>query len=108
MNIVKIIKSSLISLFFLCTLIPLIPVISYDYHNHQRITQIAFLLSMSLIGLTSFIGNKEPTFKLALNKKNGILFSVFIFCGYSSALMSAEQSFSLLYTFHISLLIFTM
>ena len=108
MNIVNIIKPTLISLFFLCTLIPLIPIISYDYHNHQRIIQIAFLLSMSLIGLTSFIGNKEPTFKLALNKKNGMLFSVFIFCGYLSALMSMEQSFSLLYTFHISLLILTM
>ncbi|WP_024600135.1 O-antigen ligase family protein [Pseudoalteromonas sp. TAE56] len=63
---------------------------------------------MSLIALTAFLSNKEPTFKLALNKKNGILFSVFIFCGYLSALMSAEQSFSLLYTFHISLLILTM
>jgi len=84
------------------------PLLSYDYHNHQRIIQIAFSLSISLIGLTSLIGNKEPTFKLALNKKNGILFSVFIFCGYLSALMSAEQSFSLLYTFHISLLILTM
>ncbi|MGP4933650.1 O-antigen ligase family protein [Pseudoalteromonas nigrifaciens] len=108
MTIISIIKPSLINLFFLCTLIPLIPIVSYDYHNHQRIIQIAFLLSMSLIGLTSFIGNKEPTFKLALNKKNGMLFSVFIFCGYLSALMNAEQSFSLLYTFHISLLILTM
>ena len=108
MNIVNIIKPSLISLFFLCTLIPLIPIISYDYHNHQRIIQIAFLLFTSLLVLTAFLSNKEPTFKLALNKKNGILFSVFIFCGYLSALMSAEQSFSLLYTFHISLLILTM
>ena len=108
MNIVNIIKPSLISLFFLCTLIPLIPIFSYDYHNHQRIIQIALLLSMSLIALTSFLGIKEPTFKLALNKKNGILFSIFIFCGYLSALMSAEQSFSLLYTFHTSLLILTM
>ncbi|MBG9994909.1 O-antigen ligase family protein [Pseudoalteromonas sp. NZS127_1] len=108
MNIVNIIKSSLISLFFLCTLIPLIPIFSYDYHNHQRIIQIAFLLFTSLLVLTAFLSNKEPTFKLALNKKNGILFSVFIFCGYLSALMSAEQSFSLLYTFHISLLILTM
>ncbi|MFT7277675.1 MAG: O-antigen ligase [Gammaproteobacteria bacterium] len=108
MNIVNIIKPTLISLFFLCTLIPLIPIFSYDYHNHQRIIQIALLLSMSLIALTFFLGIKEPTFKLALNKKNGMLFSVFIFCGYLSALMSMEQSFSLLYTFHISLLILTM
>ena len=108
MNIVNIIKPSLICLFFLCTLIPLIPIFSYDYHNHQRIIQIALLLSMSLIALTSFLGNIEPTFKLALNKKNGILFSVFIFFGSLSALMSMEQGFSLLYTFHISLLILTM
>ena len=108
MNIINIKKPSLISLFFLCTLIPLIPIISYDYHNHQRIIQIAFLLFTSILVLTAFLSNKEPTFKLALNKKNGMLFSVFIFCGYLSALMSAEQSFSLLYTFHISLLILTM
>ncbi|NMP03006.1 O-antigen ligase family protein [Pseudoalteromonas arctica] len=108
MNIINIKKPSLISLFFLCTLIPLIPIISYDYHNHQRIIQIAFLLFTSILVLTAFLSNKEPTFKLALNKKNGILFSVFIFCGYLSALMSAEQSFSLLYTLHISLLILTM
>ncbi len=108
MNITNIIKPSLISLFFLCTLIPLIPIFSYDYHNHQRIIQIALLLSMSLIALTSFLSIKEPMFRLVLNKKSGILFSVFIFCGCLSALMSIEQSFSLLYTFHISLLILTM
>jgi len=108
MNIVNIIKSSLICFFFLCTLIPLIPITSYDYHNHQRIIQIALLLCINLLILTTFLGNKKPTFKLALNKKNGILFSVFIFCGCLSALMSAEQSFSQLYTFHIGLLILTM
>ncbi|WP_024590623.1 MULTISPECIES: O-antigen ligase family protein [unclassified Pseudoalteromonas] len=63
---------------------------------------------MSLIALISFLGIKEPTFRLVLNKKSGILFSVFIFFGCLSALMSAEQIFSLLYTFHISLLILTM
>ncbi len=108
MNIVNIIKPSLICLFFLCTLIPLIPIFSYDYHNHQRIIQIAFVLFTSILVLTAFLSNKEPTFKLALNKKNGILFSVFIFFGSLSALMSMEQGFSLLYTFHISLLILTM
>ncbi|MET6757425.1 O-antigen ligase family protein [Pseudoalteromonas sp. NCIMB_1079] len=104
----NIIKSSLISLFFLCTLIPLVPVISYDYHNHQRIIQIAFLLSISLLVLTAFLGNKKPTFKLSLNKKSSVLYLIFIFSGCLSALMSMEQSFSLLYTFHISLLILTM
>ncbi|MBB1345974.1 O-antigen ligase [Pseudoalteromonas sp. SG45-2] len=108
MNIVNIIKPSLISLFFLCALIPLIPIFSYDYHNHQRIIQIAFLLSISLLVLTAFLGNKKPTFKLSLNKKSSVLYLIFIFFGCLSALMSVEQSFSLLYTFHISLLIFTM
>lgn len=101
-------KPSLISLFFLCTLIPLIPITSYDYHNHQRIIQIAFLLIISLLVLTPFLGNKKPTFKLSLNKKSSVLYLIFIFSGCLSALMSMEQSFSLLYTFHISLLILTM
>lgn len=108
MNIVNIIKPLLISLFFLCTLIPLIPITSYDYHNHQRIIQIAFLLIISLLVLTPFLGNKKPTFKLSLNKKSSVLYLIFIFSGCLSALMSMEQSFSLLYTFHISLLILTM
>ncbi|MBB1401644.1 O-antigen ligase [Pseudoalteromonas sp. SG45-1] len=108
MNIVNIIKSSLISLFFLCTLIPLIPITSYDYHNHQRIIQIAFLLITSLLVLTAFLGNKKPTFKLSLNNKSSVLYLIFIFSGCLSALMSMEQSFSLLYTLHISLLILTM
>ncbi|WP_277053680.1 O-antigen ligase family protein [Pseudoalteromonas marina] len=108
MDVVNKIKAPLISLFFLCTLIPLIPSISYDYHNHQRIIQIAFLLCISFLALNAFLSNKEPTFKLALNKKNIILFSVFIFLGCLSALMSAEKSFSQLYTLHISLLILTM
>ncbi|NYR12034.1 O-antigen ligase family protein [Pseudoalteromonas sp. MIP2626] len=108
MNIVNIIKPSLISLFFLCTLIPLIPITSYDFHNHQRIIQIAFLLIISLLVLTAFLGNKKPTFKLSLNKKSSVLYLIFIFSGCLSALMSMEQSFSLLYTFHISLLILTM
>ncbi|QQM63891.1 O-antigen ligase family protein [Pseudoalteromonas sp. LC2018020214] len=108
MNIVNIIKPSLISLFFLCVLIPLIPIISYDYHNHQRIIQIAFLLITSLLVLTAFLGNKKPTFKLSLNNKSSVLYLIFIFSGCLSALMSMEQSFSLLYTLHISLLILTM
>ncbi|MBB1290224.1 O-antigen ligase family protein [Pseudoalteromonas sp. SR43-6] len=108
MNIVNIIKPSLISLFFLCTLIPLIPITSYDYHNHQRIIQIAFLLITSLLVLTAFLGNKKPTFELSLNNKSSVLYLIFIFSGCLSALMSMEQSFSLLYTFHISLLILIM
>lgn len=108
MNIVNIIKPLLISLFFLCTLIPLIPIISYDYHNHQRIIQIAFLLITSLLVLTAFLGNKKPAFKLSLNKVSSELYFIFIFSGCLSALISTEQSFSLLYTFHISLLTLTM
>lgn len=108
MNTANIIKLSLVSLFFLCTLIPLIPITSYDYHNHQRIIQMALLLGLSLTALTVFLNNKKPTFELSLNKKNAALFLIFIFFGCLSALMSMEQSFSLLYTFHISLLILTM
>ncbi|TVU75153.1 MULTISPECIES: O-antigen ligase family protein [Pseudoalteromonas] len=108
MNLTNTTKPSLISFFFLCALIPLIPIVSYDYHNHQRIIQIAFLLITSLLVLTPFLGNKKPTFKLSLNKKSSVLYLIFIFSGCLSTLMSVEQSFSLLYTLHISLLILTM
>ncbi|MBB1348932.1 O-antigen ligase [Pseudoalteromonas sp. SG45-6] len=108
MNKVNLIKSLLVSAFLTFTLIPLIPIVSYDYHNHQRIIQIAFLLITSLLVLTAFLGNKKPTFKLSPNNKSSVLYLIFIFSGCLSALMSMEQSFSLLYTFHISLLILTM
>ena len=94
--------------FFFFVFTPLLSTYSYDYHNHQRIIQIAFLLITSLLVLTAFLGNKKPTFKLSLNNKSSVLYLIFIFSGCLSALMSMEQSFSLLYTLHISLLILTM
>lgn len=44
----------------------------------------------------------------SLDKKSYLLFIIFISFGYLSSLMSQEQSFSLLYTFHMSLLIVCM
>lgn len=108
MNIVNIIKPSLISLFFLCTLIPLIPITSYDFHNHQRIIQIVFLLTISLLIYSPIVRDTSYSFKVVLNKTSTALFLVFIFCGCLSSLMSKEVSFSLMYTFHIGLLLLTM
>ena len=107
MNTVNIIKSLLISLFFLFTLIPLIPIASYDYHNHQRIFQILFLLSVSFLSIFILLRNKVVSISSKPSEKNGLLLIAFIFFGYLSSLFSTEVSFSLLYTFHISLLLLT-
>ena len=108
MNTENIIRTLPINLFFLCTLVPIVPIASYDYHNHQRIIQIAFLISMSLLVIGAFFINKKSIFKSSLNKKDCTLFLTFLFFGYLSSLVNMEQSFSFLYTFHISLLIITM
>lgn len=104
----NIIKTLPINLFFLLTLLPIVPIVSYDYHNHQRIIQVAFLISISLLVITFFFTNKKSIFKSSLNKKNCLFFLIFLFFGYFSSLLSMERSFSSLYTFHISLLIIAM
>ncbi|WP_310736001.1 O-antigen ligase family protein [Pseudoalteromonas sp. SR41-7] len=97
-----------IVIFFLFAFTPFFSTYSYDYHNHQRIIQIIFLISTYLLIFYIFIFNKKPIFKLPINIKNAVLFLFFIFFGCLSSSMSMEQSFSLLYTFHISSLILTM
>ena len=98
----------LFSLFFLLSLVPLIPITSYDYHNHQRISQIFFLLCINFLFIYCLLSNNDSPKRLSQNKRHFPLFITFIFSGCLSSLMSMEQSFSLLYTFHISLLILTM
>ncbi|MEH6555181.1 MAG: hypothetical protein ACI9H9_002353 [Pseudoalteromonas tetraodonis] len=104
----NIIRTLPINLFFLLTLVPIVPIVSYDYHNHQRIIQVAFLISISLLVTTFFFTNKKSTFKSSLNKKNCVFFLIFLFFGYLSSLLNMERSFSSFYTFHISLLIIAM
>lgn len=104
----KRISSIPIIVFLFSTLLPFIPIASYDYHNHQRIIQIAFLISLSLLAKTDLFSNKKPIRKSLLDKESCVLLFTFLFCGFLSSLMSEEQSFSLLYTFHISLLIVCM
>ncbi|AUL73805.1 polymerase [Pseudoalteromonas sp. 13-15] len=104
----KIISSPPIIVFLYSTLLPFIPIASYDYHNHQRIIQIAFLISTSLLAITYFTSKNKPVRKSLLDKRSCVLLFTFIFCGFLSSLMSQDASFSLLYTFHISLLIVCM
>lgn len=108
MSLEKFIILLLFSLFFLLSLVPLIPITSYDYHNHQRISQIFFLLCINFLFIYCFLSNNDSPKRLSQNKRHFPLFITFIFSGCLSSLMSMEQSFSLLYTFHISLLILTM
>ena len=104
----KIISLPPIIVFLFSTLLPFIPIASYDYHNHQRIIQIAFLISTSLLAITNFTSKNKPVRKSLLNNRSAVLLFTFIFCGFLSSLMSPEASFSLLYTLHISLLIICM
>ncbi|WP_286889071.1 O-antigen ligase family protein [Pseudoalteromonas sp. ESRF-bin5] len=99
------IKLLIVSLFFLSTLAPLIPTTSYDYHNHQRIFQIAFLLSFCVLMLIVLLHKKKPTFAVLLDKKSAMFLLVFSLCGFLSSLASQEKSFSSFYMLHISLLI---
>ena len=98
------VKLLIVSLFLVNTLTPLIPSISYDYHNHQRIIQIAFLLSLCTLLLTVLLKHKKPTYTVLFDKKSAMFFLAFILSGFLSSIASQEKSFSLLYTFHISLL----
>lgn len=105
MNRTNKIKLLLISLFFLCTLTPLLPILSYDYHNHQRIIQIIFLLGISLLGTFNLIIKKGSSSYDTSTIKNEKTFFLFIALGVLSSIGSKEVNFSLFYTFHISLLI---
>ncbi|KJZ28185.1 O-antigen ligase family protein [Pseudoalteromonas fuliginea] len=108
MNQVNIIKILVISLFFLFTLTPLMPITSYDYHNHQRIIQIFFLSAISLLLVLILIRNKGVSIVSSSNRRTKVLPIIFIFSGCLSSFISKETSFSLFYTLHISLLFITL
>lgn len=86
--------------YFALTLLPFIPVLSFDYHNHQRILQIGLLFVSSIFFLKTQKGNKILI--LVPNIKN--LFFLFFTMGLISSLYSKETLFSLFYTIHFSLL----
>lgn len=98
-------KSLLVSVFLILTLVPLSPIYSYDHHNHQRIVQIIFLFSMTLISLYQL--NTNAISRLPFTCKPLIIIA-FLFFGFLSAIISEEVNFSLMYTFHIGMLALVM
>ena len=101
----KLTTITLFIVFLSLSLLPFIPLLSYDYHNHQRILQITLLLSLSFI-LTINLYIQKSVKYLEANKTNTtISFLIFIFLGFISSVFSDEITFSLFYTSHIFLLI---
>lgn len=87
-------------LYFLSTLLPFIPVISFDYHNHQRILQVILLSLISIIFFIKFSVSKKRLSTPIISK----LIYLFIVMGIISSIFSEELNFSLFYTIHFSLL----
>ncbi|PAJ76066.1 hypothetical protein CJF42_02175 [Pseudoalteromonas sp. NBT06-2] len=88
--------------YFCSVLIPLIPILSYDYHNHQRIFQIILNVSVFIFALCRFI--KKPRLELNITKNNSLLILYFLTCGLLSMFFSDENLFSLMYIIHFMLL----
>ena len=93
-----------IILFFLITLLPLLPIFSYDYHNHQRIWQITLLISVNVLIFYIACFSPKPI-KLTIDKKTLTYFLCFLLLGLFSALFNKEFLFSLMYTGHFFLLV---
>jgi len=83
-------------LYFLSTLLPFIPVISFDYHNHQRLLQVILLSLISIFFLIKLSVNKELLQAPIIRK----LIYLFIIMGIISSIFSEELNFSLFYTIH--------
>ncbi|TYK64443.1 O-antigen ligase family protein [Colwellia echini] len=94
-----------IIIFCFLTLLPLLPIFSFDYHNHQRIWQIALLTFVGMLFSTQLLTRKKTTFYL--DSKIIYLIAVFLILGILSSLLGNETQFSLLYTTHF-LLLFTL
>lgn len=88
--------------FLLLALTPLVPIFSYDYHNHQRIWQIVLLATISFI-LIIKLNRKAIVFR-EFPKQYLALLITLLATGIASAICSTEIAFSLFYTFHIILL----
>ncbi|MFK3872373.1 O-antigen ligase family protein [Pseudoalteromonas rhizosphaerae] len=105
MKIQKLTTITLLIAFFSLSLLPFIPLLSYDYHNHQRILQIALLLGLSFIFAINLYIQKNVIYLEKENINITVLLLIFIFIGITSSIFSDEIIFSLFYTFHIFLLV---
>ena len=90
------------TLYFSLTLLPFVPVLSFDYHNHQRSLQIILLFLTSILFLIKIIKNKQLLFPPPINK----LVYLFIVMGLISSAFSNEATFSFFYVLHFVLLFF--
>ena len=86
--------------YFFLTLLPFIPVFSFDYHNHQRILQVILLSLSSITFLIKLSARKKQLSTPIISK----LIYLFIIMGVISSILSKEENFSLFYTIHFSFL----
>lgn len=85
-----------ITLYFSLTLLPFVPILSFDYHNHQRFLQVTLLLLSSILFLVKVSKDKElliasPIYKFVF---------LFIVMGFISSAFANEIIFSFFYTIH--------
>ncbi len=92
-----------LALFFIFVLLPLTPIFSYDYHNHQRIWQITLLTIISCVMLFKFSINKSTL--VFIEKKTLFLLFLLLAFGTLSAVLSNEPTFSLMYVIHFYFLV---
>lgn len=98
----KVIIASFLGVYFCFVLTPLIPIFSFDYHNHQRIFQVILITCIFIVSLFLFLFKSK--FKLNLSKKTFIAIVCFLTFGLLSTLLSDEKLFSLMYIVHFILL----
>ena len=103
MKLQNLIVKYLIIFFSSLTLLPLIPTFSYDYHNHQRIIQVATLLCISLLLIINL--NTSKNYPKIQNDHIFKYLLAFISLGGITSLFGNEVKFSLMYTFHTLLLV---
>lgn len=90
--------------FIAASILPLIPALSYDYHNHQRIIQLLVLTAVFIITTlnTSFFKLQKT---VNIDKKSIYACVVILSLGLLSSLLSQEKAFSLMYLIHFLLLV---
>ncbi|WP_304637613.1 MULTISPECIES: O-antigen ligase family protein [Pseudoalteromonas] len=85
-----------ITLYFSLTLLPFIPIFSFDYHNHQRFLQVTLLLLSSILFLVKVGKDKELLLASPIHK----FVFLFIVMGFISSAFANEIIFSFFYTIH--------
>lgn len=101
----KLIAFTLLTSFLALSLLPFVPLQSYDNHNHQRILQMILLLFLSVLMLVNINLSKKIKYLNIKIVRPSILFIAF---GVTSSVFSNEVGFAIFYTFHITLLITVM